>query len=176
MSGAQAWEGGGVANEPDGFHAYVVARQRDLLRLARMLTGNWASAEDLVQVSLERVWPRWNRIVRDGDPDAYVRRVLVNVHLKAGRRRWRGELPVAEVPDRVDDDRFDEADLRHAVQALLPTLPPRQRVVLVLRFFVDLTESSVAELLGCSVGTVKSQSAKGLRKLREECDRRALTP
>lgn len=165
-----------MANEPDGFQAYVVARQGDLLRLARMLTGDWASAEDLVQVSLERVWPRWNRIVRDGDPDAYVRRVLVNAHLKSGRRRWRGELPFAEVPDRPDGDLFDEADLRQTVQALLPSLPPRQRVVLVLRFFLDLTEPTVADLLDCSVGTVKSQTAKGLRKLREECDRRAVTP
>jgi RNA polymerase sigma-70 factor (sigma-E family) len=176
MSGAQAWEGGGVANEPDGFQEYVVARQGDLLRLARMLTGDWAGAEDLVQVSLERVWPRWNRIVRDGDPDAYVRRVLVNAHLKSGRRRWRGEQPFADVPERPDGDPFEAADLRQTVQALLPSLPPRQRVVLVLRYFLDLTEPSVADLLGCSVGTVKSQSAKGLRKLREECGRRAVTP
>jgi RNA polymerase sigma-70 factor (sigma-E family) len=172
---ARAWEGGGVPDEPDGFHAYVVARQDDLLRLARMLTADWASAEDLVQVSLERVWPRWNRIVRDGDPDAYVRRVLVNAHVKSGRRRWRGELPFADVPDRLSGDAFDDADLRQTVQALLPSLPPRQRVVLVLRFYVDLTETAVADLLGCSVGTVKSQTAKGLRNLRVECERRAVT-
>jgi RNA polymerase sigma-70 factor (sigma-E family) len=165
-----------MANEPDGFQAYVAARQGDLLRLARMLTGDWASAEDLVQVSLERVWPRWSRVVREGDPDAYVRRVLVYAHLKAGRRRWRGELPFAEVPDRIGNDPFEGADMRQTVQALLPSLPPRQRAVLVLRFYADLTESAVADLLGCSVGTVKSQTAKGLRNLREECDRRAVTP
>ncbi len=164
-----------MPDEPDGFHAYVVARQDDLLRLARMLTGDWASAEDLVQVSLERVWPRWNRIMRDGEPDAYVRRVVVNAHLKAGRRRWRGEVPFAEVPDHPSVDSFEDADLRHTVQALLPSLPPRERVVLVLRFYVDLTETAVADLLGCSVGTVKSQTAKGLRNLRVECERRAVT-
>jgi RNA polymerase sigma-70 factor (sigma-E family) len=172
-----------VPDEPDGFHANVDARQDDLLRLARMLTADWASAEDLVQVSLERVWPRWNRIVRDGDPDAYVRRVLVNAHVKSGRRRWRGELPFAEVPDpppgllagQAGGDPFEAADLRQTVQALLPSLPPRQRVVLVLRFYVDLTETAVADLLGCSVGTVKSQTAKGLRNLRVECERRAVT-
>jgi RNA polymerase sigma-70 factor (sigma-E family) len=164
-----------VADEPDGFHAYVVARQDGLLRLARMLTADWASAEDLVQISLERVWPRWNRIVRGGDPDAYVRRVLVNAHLKAGRRRWRGELPFAEVPERPDDDVFEAADLRQLVQALLPSLPSRQRATLVLRFYADLTETATAELMGCSVGAVKSQTAKALRKLRDECDRRAVT-
>jgi RNA polymerase sigma-70 factor (sigma-E family) len=172
-----------VANEPDGFHAYVVARQDDLLRLARMLTADWTTAQDLVQISLERVWPRWSRIVRDGDPDAYVRRVLINAHLKSGRRRWRGELPFAEVPDpppghlagQAGGDPFEAADLRQTVRALLPSLPPRQRVVLVLRFYADLTEAAVADLLGCSVGTVKSQTAKGLRKLRDECERRAVT-
>lgn len=172
-----------MANEPDGFHAYVVARQDDLLRLARMLTADWTTAQDLVQISLERVWPRWSRIVRDGDPDAYVRRVLINAHLKSGRRRWRGELSFAEVPDpppghlagQAGGDPFEAADLRQTVRALLPSLPPRQRVVLVLRFYADLTEAAVADLLGCSVGTVKSQTAKGLRKLRDECERRAVT-
>jgi RNA polymerase sigma-70 factor (sigma-E family) len=148
-----------------------------------MLTADWTTAQDLVQISLERVWPRWSRIVRDGDPDAYVRRVLINAHLKSGRRRWRGELPFAEVPDpppghlagQAGGDPFEAADLRQTVRALLPSLPPRQRVVLVLRFYADLTEAAVADLLGCSVGTVKSQTAKGLRKLRDECERRAVT-
>ena len=139
-----------MADEPNGFQAYVAARQG--------------------------VWPRWRRIVRDGDPDAYVRRVLVNAHVKSGRRRWRGELPFAQVPDRPGIDAFEDADTRQTVQALLPLLPPRQRAVLVLRFYLDLTEPAVADLLGCSVGTVKSQAAKGLRKLREECDRQAVTP
>ena len=163
-----------MADDPDGFHAYVVARQGDLLRLARMLTADWASAQDLVQTSLERVWPRWSRIVRDGDPDAYVRRVLVNAHLKSGRRRWRGELPFAQLPEHANGDPFEAADVRQLVHGLLPSLPPRQRAVLVLRFYADLTETVTAELLGCSVGTVKSQTAKGLRKLRDECERRAV--
>jgi RNA polymerase sigma factor (sigma-70 family) len=124
------------------------------------------------------VWPRWNRLTRQGDPDAYVRRVLVNVFLTAGRRRWRDELPYAEgaEPGGEGADAFDAADTRETVHALLPTLPPRQRAVLVLRFYADLTEAATAELLGCSVGTVKSQAAKGLRRLREECDRRAVRP
>jgi RNA polymerase sigma-70 factor (sigma-E family) len=164
-----------VADEPDGFHAYVVARQDDLLRLARMLTSDWASAQDLVQMSLERVWPRWNRIVGAGDPDAYVRRVLVNAHLKAGRRRWRGELPFAEVPEGPGHDTFEAVELRQLVHELLPSLPPRQRATVVLRFYADLTEVATAELMGCSVGAVKSQTAKALRKLRDECERRAVT-
>jgi RNA polymerase sigma-70 factor (sigma-E family) len=159
-----------VADEPDGFRAYVAARQGELLRLARMLTANWASAQDLVQISLERVWPRWAQLSERGDPDAYVRRVLINAHLKQNRRLWRAEVPHAVVPDVVSaGDAFDAADLRQTVQALLPTLPPRQRAVLVLRFYADLSEVTTAELLGCSVGTVKSQTAKGLRALRERC-------
>lgn len=164
-----------MANEPEGFHAYVLARQGDLLRLARMLTGDWASAQDLVQVSLERTWPRWNRLAESGDPDAYVRRVLVNAHLKGSRRRWRGEIPFEQLPDVVGDvDPFEGADLRRTVHALLPSLPARQRAVLVLRFYADLSEAATAELLGCSVGTVKSQALKGLRKLRDECERQAV--
>jgi len=167
-----------VADEPEGFHAYVVARQGDLLRLARMLTADWASAQDLVQASLERVWPRWNHVVRGGDPDAYVRRVLINLHLKGGRRRWHGELPFAQIPEAISDEGnpFEAADLRQTVHGLLPSLPPRQRAVVVLRFYADLTEAATADLLGCSVGTVKSQTAKALRTLRDECGRRAVHP
>ena len=87
-----------MADEPDGFRAYVAARQGELLRLARMLTSDWAGAQDLVQASLERVWPRWDHLAERGDPDAYVRRVLVNTPLKGSRRRWRGEVPHAVLP------------------------------------------------------------------------------
>ncbi|MGH3265211.1 MAG: SigE family RNA polymerase sigma factor [Trebonia sp.] len=159
-----------MAEEPDGFREYVAVRQDALLRLARMLTGDWQAAEDLVQTTLERVWPRWERLAAHGDPHAYVCRVLVNAHTKSRWRRWRGELPHADVPDHADKaDAYAASDLRELVIGLLPSLPPRQRTVLVLRFYEDLTEAATAEALGCTVGTVKSQTAKGLAKLRARC-------
>lgn len=153
--------------EPQGFRDFVVARQRALLRTARMLTGNQHAAEDLVQATLERVWPRWQRVARDGDPDAYVRRAMINTYASWWRRRWRGERPTSELPEApISDDAYARADLADALRRVLPTLPPRQRAVLVLRYYEDLSEAATAEALGCSVGTVKSQTAKALARLR----------
>jgi RNA polymerase sigma-70 factor (sigma-E family) len=153
--------------EPDGFRDYVAARQRGLLRAAWLLTGDWHSAEDLVQAALVRVWPRWARVAAGGDPDAYVRRVLVNVYLSARRRRWHGEYATGELPDGpTGADEFASVDLRDAVGRALSGLGRRQRAVLVLRYFDDLSEAQVAAAMGCSIGTVKSQSAKALAKLR----------
>jgi RNA polymerase sigma-70 factor (sigma-E family) len=161
-----------VFDEPPGFRDYVAARQRALLRTARMLTGNQHTAEDLVQASLERVWPRWSRIVRDGDPDAYVRRVLVNTYSTWWRRKWRAEAPTSELPELAGPDVFAEADLADALRRLLPTLTPRQKAVVVLRFYEDLSEAATAEVLGCSVGTVKSQTSKALARMRSMADPR----
>lgn len=159
-------------DEPPGFRDYVAARQRALLRTARMLTGNQHTAEDLVQTALERVWPRWSRIVRDGDPDAYVRRVMVNTYSTWWRRKWRGEAPTAELPDVAAPDAYADADLADALRRLLPTLTPRQKAVVVLRFYEDLSEAATADALGCSVGTVKSQTSKALARLRTMADPR----
>jgi RNA polymerase sigma-70 factor (sigma-E family) len=161
-----------VFDEPPGFRDYVAARQRALLRTARMLTGNQHTAEDLVQATLERVWPRWSRVVRDGEPDAYVRRVLVNTYSTWWRRKWRGETPTSELPDVAAPDAFAEADLADALRRLLPSLTPRQKAVVVLRFYEDLSETATAEALGCSVGTVKSQTSKALARLRLSADPR----
>jgi RNA polymerase sigma-70 factor (sigma-E family) len=158
---------GDVQRVPQGFHDFVVVRQRALLHTARLLTGEQHLAEDLVQAALERVWPRWERIVADGDPYAYVRKVLVNTYASWWRRRWRDEQPTAELPEpaaSIDD--YANCDLRDAILRVLPQLPPRQRAVLVLRFHDDLTEAATADVLGCSVGTVKSQTAKALGRLR----------
>ena len=159
-------------DEPPGFRDYVAARQRALLRTARMLTGNQHTAEDLVQAALERVWPRWSRVVRDGDPDAYVRRVLVNTYSTWWRRKWRSETPTSQLPDVAAPDEFADADLADALRRLLPTLTPRQKAVVVLRFYEDLSEAATAEVLGCSVGTVKSQTSKALARLRMTADPR----
>jgi len=156
-----------VLKEPAGFRDYVAARQHALLRTARMLTGDEHTAEDLVQTALERVWPRWEKLAASGEPDAYVRKVLVNTYASWWRRKWRGERSTADLPESASaNDDFARADLADALRRLLPTLPTRQRAVLVLRYYDDLTEAATAEALGCSVGTVKSQTSKALSRLR----------
>lgn len=153
--------------EPDGFRDFVVARQRALLRTAWLLTGDWQLAEDLVQTALAKTWPHWDRVSYDGNPEAYVRRVLVTTYATWWRRRWRNEIPTSELPElAASADAYTMADLRDALARLLPTLPRRQRAVLVLRYYDDLSEAQTAELLGCSVGTVKSQAWKALSRLR----------
>ena len=151
------------------FAAFVASRQRRLLRAAWLLTGDWMAAEDLVQATLAKVWRHWSRVVDAGDPDAYVRRILVNGFLSGWRRRWRGERPSADLPDTASrTDLAGEVTTRLAVRAALDRLPRRQRAVLVLRYFDDLTETQTAEALGCAVGTVKSTAAKALATLRSE--------
>jgi RNA polymerase sigma-70 factor (sigma-E family) len=121
--------------------------------------------------SLVKVWRAWRRV--GDDPDPYVYRVLVNTHAAWWRRRWRGEIPTAWPPEIGEHDKaIEAADSRAFLLAALGRLPPRQRAVLVLRFFVDLSEPQVAEILGCSVGTVKSQASKVDRRRPRE-DRRA---
>ena len=152
---------------PEGFVDFVVARGPALHRTAVLLTRNEASAEDLVQTALAKAWQSWGRI--DRDREAYVRRIIVNEFASGWRRRWRGEVPTAELPERSLSGHDDTVTLRQSLVAALATLPPRQRAVVVLRFFHDYTEAHTAETLGVSVGTVKSQTAKALATLRV-CD------
>jgi RNA polymerase sigma-70 factor (sigma-E family) len=154
-----------MTSEPEGFREFVAARSATLLRTAWMLTGDGQLAEDLLQTALARTWPHWSR-VRDGQPDAYVRRVMVRVHGAWWRRRWRGETPTAQVPEVAGADAYAGVDDRAVLAAALARLPTRQRQVVVLRYYDDLPEREVAALLGCSVGTVKSHAARGLVKLR----------
>jgi len=152
---------------PEGFGAFVTERSPALVRSAWLLTGNEATAQDLVQTALASTWVRWDRVVRQEAPEGYVRRVMVTTYLSWRRRRWHGELPTGAVPERAAArDPYGEAELRATVRAALDELPRRQRAVVVLRYFDDLTEVQTAQMLGCSVGTVKSQSAKALAKLR----------
>lgn len=155
--------------DPDqDFRDFVAARQRPLLRSAWLLTGDWASAEDLVQTALVRAWPHWRRLPDQQAAEAYVRRVMLNVFSSWWRRRWRGETPTASLPDAAAPDEYGASDVRGALVAALRLLPKRQRAVLVLRYFDDLTEPQAAEVLSCSVGTVKSQTAKALAALRRD--------
>jgi len=151
----------------DDFEAYVVAAWPRLLRGAWLLTGDWHAAEDLLQTVLARVYGRWARI-RDGAPDAYIRAMLATTYLSWRRRRWRGELPVEQLPERVGVEPQGEVALRSAVGAALARLPARQRAVLVLRFHADLTEASTARALGLNVGTVKSYTARAFATLRAD--------
>jgi RNA polymerase sigma-70 factor (sigma-E family) len=157
----------GRVQEPDGFREFVAARSASLARSAWLLTGDEGLAQDLVQTALVKTWSRWDRVVRQDAPEAYVRRVMLSTYLTWSRRRWRGELPVGAVPEHAQrGDAFETFDLRQSMLAALRGLPPRQRAVVVLRFFDDMTEAQTARVLGCSVGTVKSQGAKAVTKLR----------
>jgi RNA polymerase sigma-70 factor (sigma-E family) len=148
------------------FDAFVVARSRGLLKAAWLLTGDWQLAEDLLQTALAKSFLAWHRIVA-GREEAYVRRVLVTTYATWWRRAWRAETPTGDVPDRPDpSDQRAGADLREVVLAALNELPRRQRATVVLRYYCDLSEAETAEALGCSVGTVKSQAAKALARLR----------
>ena len=153
----------------EGFAQFVEARQRALQRTAWLLTGDWALAEDLVQTALVRSWPRWERIRRRDDPEIYVRRVMVNTWTGWRRRRWRAEYPFEAVPDGpAAGDLAAEVTARIAVCGALGVLSDRQRAVLVLRIFDDLSEAQVARVLGCAIGTVKSTMARAVAQLRED--------
>jgi RNA polymerase sigma-70 factor (sigma-E family) len=156
-----------MRDEPTGFRDFVAGRSPALLRTAWMLTGDAQLAEDLLQTALARTWPHWSRI-EGGHPEAYVRRVMVRTYGSWWRRAWRGETPVAELPEPTarPADAYRAVDDRATLTAALARLPRRQRQVVVLRYYDDLSERDVAAMLGCSVGTVKSQAAKGLAKLR----------
>ena len=153
--------------QPDGFGEFVAVRSPALLRTAWLLTGNWASAEDLVQVALAKTWRRWRRLAQPDLAEAYVRRVIVTSYATDRRRRWHGEVPTAELPDRASPaDAYADSDWRAAVALALGDLPRRQRAVVVLCYFDDLTEAEAARQLGVAVGTVKSQKSKALARLR----------
>jgi RNA polymerase sigma-70 factor (sigma-E family) len=129
-------------------------------------TGNWAEAEDLVQTSLAKAWRHWDRVAAADNREAYTRRILMNSFLSARRRRWRAEQSHATVQPRPLGDTADLVALRSSLLAALAQLSARQRAAVVLRFFDDLPEAQVAEVMGCRLGTVKSATAKALKRLR----------
>ena len=155
------------------FEEYVAVAWPRLLRSAWLLTGDWHRAEDLVQTVLARAYGRWSRI-RAGTPDAYLRAMLATTYLSWWRRKWRGEIPYGELPERPGQDRNHDVELRHSVGAALARLPDRQRAVLMLRYHGDLTEAATADALGISVGTVKSYTARALATLRADDRLRAI--
>ncbi|MER7361400.1 SigE family RNA polymerase sigma factor [Nonomuraea wenchangensis] len=146
------------------FSAFVAARATSLLRVAYLACGDETEAEDLLQTALERTYRSWDR-VRYDSPEPYVRRVIVNAAISRARRRAiLSIIPTHRPPERPA--RVTDVDLRHVLMEALRALPPRQRAVVVLRYWEDLSEAQTAEVLGCSVGTVKSQASKAMAKLR----------
>ncbi|ANP54720.1 RNA polymerase sigma-70 factor (sigma-E family) [Streptomyces griseochromogenes] len=153
------------------FQNFMIGRWPRLMRTAFLLTGEQHAAEDLVQSTLEQVYVHWRKVNSADDPEAYVRRVMINAHARRHRRRLKEFLApkddsglVREVPE--TGDRIAQADDRGALLKALAQLPARQREAVVLRYWEDLTETQTAEAMGCSVGTVKSNAAKGIAKLR----------
>jgi RNA polymerase sigma-70 factor (sigma-E family) len=148
------------------FRQFVSARSASLLRTAYLLVGDWSHAEDMLQASLTKTYLAWRRLGHIEAVDAYARRVLVNTATSWWRRRWHGERPTAVLPERVQPDLADQRAERESLWRHVRTLPARQRAVLVLRFYEDMTEAETASVLGVSVGTVKSQCARALATLR----------
>ena len=148
------------------FGDFMSARWPGLVRLGYGLTGDRQAAEDLAQTALARAYASWPRVRRAGDPDAYVRRILLNANRTRFRSRRVAEQLTADLPDPGTPDPTGARDDRSALMAAMAALPTGQRAVVVLRYWLDLTEPQVAAALGCSVGNVKSQAARGLAKLR----------
>jgi len=155
----------GVGDE-ESFLQYVRADTAALSRSAYLLTGDRHLAEDLVQETLLRVVGRWPRIVAAGDPRPYVRQVLYHQYVSWWRRARLRLVPVASPPEGIVPDPADASTVAVAVTAALDRLSPRQRAVLVLRYFEDRTEQETAEILGCRVGTVKGHVRDALARLR----------
>lgn len=147
------------------FEAWAESRLAGLLRFAYLVTGSQHAAEDAVQAALTRACERWARVRRTDDPDAYVRRMVVNEHVSGWRRAGRREVAVAEVRSRSVDPMalVDEAD---AVWRVCSTLPRQQRAAVVLRFYEDLEYAEIAALLDCSETTVRSHVHRALTALR----------
>jgi len=150
------------------FAEWMTARQPALQRTAYLLAGDHHTAEDLVATTLAKVYLAWQRINSSDAIDAYARRILVNENNSLWRRAWRRrEVASSEVPDWIEHhDEYDEGSAAE-IWRLLATLPPRQRSVLVLRYYEQLSEAEIAAALGVAAGTVKSQASRALATLRE---------
>jgi len=156
------------------FDEYVNARSPHLLRLAYLLTRDWQTAEDLLQTTLVKVWSAWGRLDA-GSPDGYVRQVMVRTHLSWRRRRWIGEVASGDLAERAAGrpapDQMSAVDERDRLWRRLGELPHRQRAVLVLRYFEDLSDDQIAGVLGIGVAGVRSQASRALGRLRTDAGR-----
>lgn len=148
-----------------GFRTFVESNGATLLHAARLLTGDHYRGEDLVQSTLTKVYLKWDRV---DAPLAYARKALVTGHIDATRRRWWGERPTEVLPDEPGADGLAASDERDELRRLLGGLSPRERAVVVLRYYCDQSEQETAAALGMPVGTVKSTCSRALARLRVE--------
>jgi RNA polymerase sigma-70 factor (sigma-E family) len=158
-------------NDVTAFSEFVEARSSSLFRTAYLMVGDHQLAQDLLQEALVKTLIAWPRLRDRANVDAYTRRIVVTTSISWRRRRSFHERPTGTVPERIDPDPVEAVVTHDAVIAALLTVPPRQRAAIVLRYYQDLTEAQTAEVMGCSVGAVKSQVAAGLKRLREELGR-----
>jgi RNA polymerase sigma-70 factor (sigma-E family) len=166
---SESANGGWAMDDPaDGFAEFVQRTQRRLLSLAWSLVGDWARAQDLTQTVLLRIWPRWESLA---DPEAYAQVVMVRTYLRWRRRRWLGEIPTHQLPDApAPGNQFADAEVRQSLVRAMSALTARQRAVVTLRYLADLTEAQTANVLGCSIGAVKSHTSRALATLRDHPD------
>ncbi|WP_283132798.1 SigE family RNA polymerase sigma factor [Rhizohabitans arisaemae] len=156
----------------EGFREFVLARGPALSRTAFLLTGDHALAEDLLQETLVKTAARWRRAMRDGNPEGYVRKIMLNQMRTWRRPRRLTFLTVGEVPETAAGaDEASQAERKVLLKRALAVLAPRQRVVLYLRFYEDLTEAETAAQLDCSIGTVKRHAHDALKRLRKVAPR-----
>ena len=151
----------------DDFDEFVRARWSATARLAYALTLDHQKAEDLAQDAFTKLWFHWRK-VRDGNPEAYLRKIIASTFLSGRRRRWLGERPTETPPETVVDPATVQVDERLAIHQAMARLSPRQRAAVYLRYAEDLSERTVADLLGCSVGAVKQHTRRGLEALRAD--------
>jgi RNA polymerase sigma-70 factor (sigma-E family) len=151
--------------EENAYREYVMARMETMRRTAYLLCRDWHTADDLVSITISKLYRHWPRVGATSGIDAYVRKVLLRTWLDEKRRPWRREQVVEEVPELPEGGEFTVVS-RAQLLDLLDGLPPRRRAPVVLRLYCDLSVEETAEILGCSVGTVKSQTARGLDTLR----------
>ena len=154
-----------MTTDEEAFRRWAGERQLALLRSALLLTGDYYRAEDLVQEALTKVALRWRRLA-DGNPEAYARRIIVRDNITAWRK-WRREVVAEALGEQAGPDMATATDRRILLDQALAALTPRQRTVVVLRFYEDLTVRETAETMGVAEGTVKSQTSLALRRLRE---------
>jgi RNA polymerase sigma-70 factor (sigma-E family) len=148
------------------FRDFVQRRGDALARTGYLLTGDWCRGEDLAQSALAITWSHWRSLRAPEAAEAYARRCMARLATTWWRRKWRAEVPTAVLPDRAGESPYDAVDVASAVSTALAMLTPKQRAVVVLRYFDDLSEADTAAALGCALGTVKSTHAAALARLR----------
>ena len=171
------WVLAGIADGDDGdlggagtFGDYVTARGAALLRIALVLTGNRADAEDLLQAALAKTYLAWDKIHDRAALDAYVKRAMVNTQISWWRRRRIEEFPTEDIPERATADHLPPSELQDTVRRALDRLPQRMRAAVVLRYYEDMSEPEIADALGVSRGTVKSTVSRAVAKLRIDAE------